>query len=252
MTDLSAFSPTELPTWSEIHDEYYTQMFLRSKHTYDPDEVYAEDSFWKVPRRKVLIALMCNQFNKMVYEDGYKDDLIKLINSVYTKKIFNDLAVGFDVRFSATVIPDMGKGDQILGAEEWDNFERARFNNPEALSFIAGTDFYIYRFTNPNGFDDPLVTKQPGINIDTISSIMCVFPMVKLSSSVNGQVRYSVMEILPFDPLTKDAYNSIIEFMMEPYKEYFGGESVGFKDNVIMTKQPTTHKPYVLGYDPAK
>ena len=239
MSNLSAFSQTELPTWGEIYDDYYTQMFLKRDNVYDPDDnkYYPNDPYWKVPRRKVLIALICNQFNKMVYEDNYKDPLIKLINQTYTKNIFNSDAIVFDVRFSATVIPDMGKGDQVLGAEEWDNFERARFSNPEALSFIAGTDFHIYNFTNPNGYEDPFVTNHPRLNIDKINSMMCVFPMVKISANVEGKVNYSVMEILPFNPMTRVAYEDIIEFMMKPYKEYFGGEFVGSKygERLLMT-----------------
>ncbi|MDE6852689.1 MAG: hypothetical protein K2J67_09420 [Lachnospiraceae bacterium] len=206
MSDRSVFSQTELPTWSEIYDDYYTKMFLKRDNVYDPDDgSYPNDPYWKVPRRKVLIALVCNQFNKMIYEDNYKDPLIKLINQTYTKDVFTGSAVVFDVRFSATVIPDMGKGYQVLGAEEWDNFERARFSNPEALSFIAGTDFHIYSFTNPNGHEDPFVTNHTRLNIDKINSLMCVFPMVKISANDNDRVRYSVNEILPFNRMTRVA-----------------------------------------------
>ena len=66
---------------------------------------------------------------------------------------------------------------------------------------------------------------------------MCVFPMVKISANVDGKVNYSVMEILPFNPMTRVAYEDIIEFMMKPYKEYFGGEFVGSKygERLLMT-----------------
>lgn len=49
--------------------------------SYDPATDSTDlDMYWKIPRKQLLIALACNQFNKMIIEDGYLDDLLKLIS----------------------------------------------------------------------------------------------------------------------------------------------------------------------------
>lgn len=75
----SIYAKEELPTWAEVYEEFY----LGKQFTYDPNNKFDQimDHYWKIPHKKYLIATVCNQFNKMILEDGYKDDIIKELSS---------------------------------------------------------------------------------------------------------------------------------------------------------------------------
>lgn len=74
----SKYAKEELPTWNEIYNEF----FKEKAHFYDPtDESHqVEDLYWKVPHRKILLGWICNQFNKMLFEDNAKKPLLEWIN----------------------------------------------------------------------------------------------------------------------------------------------------------------------------
>lgn len=75
----SIYAKEELPTWAEVYEEFY----LQKQYKYDakdPNDNDNIDLYWQVPHKKYLIAIVCNQFNKMLYEDGLKDRIIKELN----------------------------------------------------------------------------------------------------------------------------------------------------------------------------
>ena len=60
----SPFTKDALPTWNEIYHEFYKKKitkYLRDKDT-------ELDKYYQVPRNKILVAFMCNQLNKMIFE----------------------------------------------------------------------------------------------------------------------------------------------------------------------------------------
>lgn len=65
---VSLYCKEELPTWDELYNEFY----LHQMFQYDPmnPDHQSMDSYWKTPRRKLLMAWACNQLNKMIFEDG--------------------------------------------------------------------------------------------------------------------------------------------------------------------------------------
>lgn len=67
MPNLSKYCKEELPTWDEIYNEFWINKIF----VYDPNdpEHQVEDPYWKRPRRKILLMLICNQLNKMMEED---------------------------------------------------------------------------------------------------------------------------------------------------------------------------------------
>ena len=64
----SVYCKDELPTWDELYNEFCLPKAFR----YDPDDETHQilDPYWKVPRRKVLLAFCCNQLNKIIFEGG--------------------------------------------------------------------------------------------------------------------------------------------------------------------------------------
>lgn len=69
----------ELPTWHEIYYDFYLKDLFYYNNEIDSDL----DLYWKEPRKKVLIGFICNQLNKMIFED-------KTISLDFIQKLFND------------------------------------------------------------------------------------------------------------------------------------------------------------------
>ena len=60
----SPFTKDTLPTWNEIYHEFYKKKITK----YLTDKDTELDKYYQVPRNKVLVAFMCNQLNKMIFE----------------------------------------------------------------------------------------------------------------------------------------------------------------------------------------
>jgi len=81
---ISIYSKDELPTWDEMYQFYKKNIFDMFINSTD-NEI---DPYWKYPRELILLALVCNQFNKMIFEDGV--DITPLIDK-YNLKMFKFL-----------------------------------------------------------------------------------------------------------------------------------------------------------------
>lgn len=87
----SKYVKEELPTWAEIH-EWHDGKWT----TYDPVcDMEDKDFYWKIPIRLKLLALCCNQFNKMILEDGYDSKISKLLKDEY---FIDSHAIFFELR----------------------------------------------------------------------------------------------------------------------------------------------------------
>ena len=75
---MSIYCKDDLPTWHEIYYEFY----LKDLFNYDCNDTEL-DLYWKIPHKKMIIGFVCNQLNKMIFED--KKCSIEEVN-----KIFND------------------------------------------------------------------------------------------------------------------------------------------------------------------
>lgn len=69
----------ELPTWHEIYYDFY----LKDSFCYNNEIDSDLDLYWKEPRKKVLLGFICNQLNKMIFED-------KTISLEFVKELFNN------------------------------------------------------------------------------------------------------------------------------------------------------------------
>lgn len=78
----SKYAKEELPTWAEIYEDFW----LNENFAYSEKEGNDKDLYWNIPYKKFILAISCNQLNKMIYEDKF--DLSKL-NSLFTNRIIN-------------------------------------------------------------------------------------------------------------------------------------------------------------------
>jgi hypothetical protein len=61
---ISLYDKDCLPTWGELYNEFYFSKKAEYNHL---DMIM--DPYWKQPRQKILLAFVCNQLNKMIFED---------------------------------------------------------------------------------------------------------------------------------------------------------------------------------------
>lgn len=85
----SLYSKDELPVFSEIY--YY---YLKGKYYYDKSTSTKMDPYWNIPVDKYLLMNVCNQLNKMIFEDCYKEKIIGKFTNINDIRF---IIVGSDV-----------------------------------------------------------------------------------------------------------------------------------------------------------
>lgn len=78
----SRYAKEELPTWNEVYNEWY-KGYSKDLYMFKPNRDIERDTYWKIPKKLFLLAVVCNQFNKMMYEDGYIDKISNLFENDY-------------------------------------------------------------------------------------------------------------------------------------------------------------------------
>lgn len=240
---VSIYTKEELPTWAEVYEDFY----LNKSFTYDPhDPTHQEpDLYWKIPRRKYLLSIICNQFNKMLFEDGMLKDLVSFLDK--------DVLGCTDVRFSCEPIENYNINNATF-AEHVQNYESFIVECEKIIDkTLLGSTLPppIYTIPLPTGEVNPFITsKHPRIDVNTIDRKMCLVPIIKLHSIDNEN---NIVTPLPYEEWNKDKYDKIIEFMMKPFRDYFEGSSVGWKDDSgnVITSEPVKRACNGVGYDPA-
>lgn len=237
---VSIYAKEELPTWAEVYEEFY----LKKQFLYDPNDPDHQhrDLYWPIQNKKYILATVCNQFNKMIFEDGLKTDLLKFINdnigkncvdTRFTCEILNRDCT--DVRFTC---------EPINSTYEW----KCVVNNKFVGINIAPP---IYTIPFPNGKSNPFITSNhPRIDITENERPLCLFPIIKFDVNASNCNLYNP---IPYDDYSSDDYNAIIEFMITQYKEYFEGEGIGWKDSdgKVIESDPMKRSCDGAGYDPA-
>lgn len=225
---ISAYAKEELPTWSEIYEEFYKKKLYNSYNELDK----TLDPYWNIPHTKYLLMTVCNQFNKMINEDGYKDEILKMI-----KEEIDEEAT--DVIFLIRSDKD-GDGIEYLDKYVYQN------------NYIPP----IYTIPLPNGKDNPFIISKDKLRISSrdLSDNLWVFPLIISRKDPEYQTIYAPYQFgVPEIEKEFEDYNKIIEFMIRPFKEYFEGEAVGWKDKdgKIIESDPLQRSCSGVGYDPA-
>ncbi len=144
----SIFSMTELPTWKEMID-FYNEYVDKSNFIFINNNPGIIDKYWKIPSMKLLLSLVCNQFNKMIFEDCYKDKVLLFINDN-----FKEIGIVTDIEFRLSI----NEHDCCMS---------------------------IYSVKNPNGFVDPFITNYPRFVINNTDSDLYMIIILETS---NGNI----------------------------------------------------------------
>lgn len=223
----SAYVKEELPTWSEVYEDFY----LNKIFTYDGESDM--DLYWKIPHNKFLIAVVCNQFNKMLYEDNLKAEILEELNKVF--KLTSDPIVvpnpisiiNNQLMYTATI--SYGKKELKITDEITDICFNCGDENTR-MRFVAdfqqqGASIFnqlpkIYTIDLPNGKPNPFIRSYENrINVNDIGDNISLWPHV-LHNNGKGLTSLSP---------SSDEFNIIINVMIKRFKEYFDG-IIGWKD----------------------
>lgn len=248
---LSIYAKEELPTWGEIYGEYYK----RHRFYYEPghEAFQMMDPYWRIPRLKVLLATICNQLNKEIFEDGRKDNAIKFINE-------NIMDGVIDLRFTCELV-EPWDFYRITSGETYDlnrlhegylanwssfmNTNHVGSNNPPP----------VYTIPMPNGEPNPFILNRPNIerkDVSKIDDVLCVHPIILFKDPPLKSTDSKIYTPRPFDPLQDDDWMKIMKFMIDDVIVYFEGSGVGWKDrNGKLIDSSPTEKKCSSGYDPA-
>lgn len=251
----SIYAKEELPTWDEIfHVWFEKKMFY-----YHPDNSEHQElaPYWNIPYRKYMILIICNQLNKMLFEDGYYQPMLDYLNSnAYIREYYNGEIT--DIRFVCENIPylQMNKlpiEDRKCIVKDWreiadkmddqesDYFHKYKIGIKEAPP--------IYTIPLPTKNENPFITDYPRISSDDIKGMISVIPLLKINVGdgdfVSGDLFYTTLLDIKYGAGTEDddfafRWVTIIKFLLKGIIHYFD-EPVGWKDdkgNIISNDKP--------------
>lgn len=241
----SVYAKEELPTWSEVYEEF----FQMKAFYYDPNNMDQQelDPYWNIPHTKFLLAVVCNQFNKMIVEDGYKEELIQDINRKICPMPEGILGVQ-DVRFTLEdFIYDKSPRLPI-----WVKTPRNDSYNGRMSELFHGPDSLppIYTIPLPTGRKNPfIINDHPRIDISTLDTRLGILPVVQLQIAKFHTPMYDIVRPASF--LFGGWYHPIILAMVKQYEKYFTGDIPGWKTKDGKLVESNQQHGCRTGFDPA-
>jgi hypothetical protein len=213
----SIYAKEELPTWNEIYNEFYKE----KAWFYDPDNEsqQANDLYWKVPHRKILLGWICNQFNKMLFEDSMKSAILNWFNINFKDRFVSQVD---DIRFF--LIED----EESLNVSQSDT-EKVDSTLVESKVFDTIYSSYndislppvIYTCEIPStGERSIFASSHPSVNIKDFTSILKLKSIIK-----SGNVFYMIS-----GGNDDNIFWDLVSEMIKDIIAYFEGDFVGWKD----------------------
>ena len=241
---VSLYAKEELPTWDEIYNQFWKHevfeydpynndhMIEGIPESSDPGELIKRmDLYWKLPHRQVLLGWICNQLNKMLFEDGQRDRMIEVATNVL------EIACN-DIRF------------WLLEVNPNNAFYDLSMMDIESGIIKVGTDTpppVITCELPSTGQRSMFASKHPSVNIKTFTYRFKLGIVLRESNTDRPR---------PYVILTSDNPNHryIISELLTDVRNYFEGDRVGWKDidgNVMPTQAPLKRGCDDSGSDPA-
>jgi len=73
---VSTYAKEELPTWQEMYN-----WLQKKEYIHDPSVDDYIEQYWNIHHRLYTIAIVCNELNKMIFEDGKQNSFLELLNN---------------------------------------------------------------------------------------------------------------------------------------------------------------------------
>lgn len=171
----SIYTKEELPTWAEMYKEFYKEQ------AYSADEGEGPiDPYWGLPRNIVLLAICCNQLNKILFEDG----------------LLSEMKSKFGIDDARFLIDSFRSGSEELYSEGG-----------------VGTDEFppIYTIPLPTGKKNPFITNDhPRIDVSKMNGDRFIGYFVTINGNTEPYYEY--------EELFKEVIENIMESMKEYFE----------------------------------
>lgn len=237
----SIYTKEELPTWNEIYTDFYKGN-INYYHSKSNDQ-YELDMYWKIPRKKVILVTMCNQLNKLLYEDG---KLSKTLDFIHQEILNNPI----DIKFTCDILDTLDKipiAHQEYLNSSYENYLDRWVEKINKLGVGNRNHPPIYTIPLPTGVENPfIINNDTRINVNDIDEDMCLTPII-LFDTTEGNKIYNPR---PFDDDSKEDYDKIIKFLLKDVIEYFEN-GIGWKDEDGKVIDSIPNPKCISGYDPA-
>ena len=214
-TNVSLYDKDCLPTWDELYHEFYKKKIFE----YDSNNSnhLESDPYWNRPRRKMLLAWVCNQLNKLVFED--KMDVLPFIDKTFGGKC---------EKIQFILLPSPSRRTiRVLH---------------DAMLRDGPPSIYSCRIPSTGNFSI-FSSNYPRIDIDD-KSLERQFELVCLL--------YHPASEEDLHPADREDLLRIIEYLLSNVIQYFEN-GVGWKDkdNRLLPSQSPNHNCQGAGIDPA-
>lgn len=223
---VSIYAKEELPTWSEIYNEFY----INNYYYFDPKnpDHQIEDSYWKIPHRKYLLTMICNQFNKTLFEDKYN----KLLLYNIKEHIFSYNYTPVDIRFTCSNLP-IQQNVIIYNRNMYNSkIDSELFDNSSDKSNVWDND-YDYKNINPPIYTIPLPTGKPNpfiisktqrIDVKSLTDKLELYPIIRIIDE-NSPFKHFIYTPKfnkdNIDSIESLDWKFIIDFIVSDYSKYF-------------------------------
>ena len=166
---ISNYVKEELPTWDEVYSEFYKkQLFIKENmDNYSIIDPYHRvpskiDPYYKLPKGEIIVALVCNQFNKMITENKgtvyhvfFNDWRFILIDDNHDKENYSDEEYESFRNAIYTIPHPTGKVNPFINDCKW-RIDITSIENKKMMMYNIRTNL-IYKI-NPiiiNWFMEP-------------------------------------------------------------------------------------------------
>ena len=234
------YGKDDLPTWDQIYNEFW----IPETFGYDPDDpeqnlegvpessqptelIKRMDLYWKLPHRKVLLMWICNQFNKMLFEDENRTRMLDFMK-------LPGVSLFDDIRFWIVEIKEDDRQIYDLSVIETDGIMLGSDSPPPTLTL-----------NRPNGTVDPFAPKCPRVNINVFSR---KFDLVIVLRGLEQDIPFFILNS------SNPRYRPIISELLAEVRDYFEGDQVGWKNfdgSALPSQAPLKRGCDDSGVDPA-
>ena len=212
---VSIYDKDCLPTWDELYNHFYKMKIFK----YDPNNAKHStqmDPYWNRPFRKILMAFVCNQLNKMIFEEK-----TPISEFLYSRFNLESAKLHFILIENDTLQPGKVIPESVI----------------ELIDCKGAPKIYRCKIPSTNEYSI-FASNHPYVDIDDLNG------SIELIAVASSDVWVSVASDAEF--------MAVLNETLKPVIAYFEN-GIGWKDsdgNILPSDDPS-HKCEGAGFDPA-
>lgn len=158
---ISNYVKEELPTWNEVYSEFYKKKLYLKENMDNYNKI---DQYYRLPKSEIIVALVCNQFNKMITEDKssiyhifFNDWRFILIDDNHDKENYSDEEYELFRNVIYTIPHPTGKINPFINDCKW-RIDITNIENKKMMMYNIKTNLiYKINLIILNNFMEPFI-----------------------------------------------------------------------------------------------